>query len=106
MKRYTLILLEDDREVVRVVGSGEIYNNAKVSLDEKNLDVKIEHKFENAVIMLLGWIVEALENRGTDDEEWMDPDELDEDGLWIEEEVLDSLEEERFFLSAIRGERA
>ncbi|RLF83189.1 hypothetical protein DRN44_01745 [Thermococci archaeon] len=55
-----------------------------------------------AIKAIAGLLLEDVERKTAEEE--ADSDELDEDELWIEEEVLDSLEEERFFLSAIRGE--
>ncbi|WP_297068478.1 hypothetical protein [Thermococcus sp.] len=61
-KKYTLVLLEDEREILRMEFEGSVISNGSTSLDEESVKAKVRHKYPLGVVSLVRWAVEVAED--------------------------------------------
>jgi len=62
MKKYTLVLQEDGKEVLKMEFEGRVISNGSTSLDEESVKAKVSHKFPRGVVSLIRWAVEVAED--------------------------------------------
>ncbi len=61
-KKYTLVLQEDGKEILRMEFEGRVISNGSTSLDEESVKAKVSHKHPLGVISLVRWAVEVVED--------------------------------------------
>ena len=61
-KKYTLVLREDGKEVLRMEFEGRVISNGSTSLDEESVKAKVLHKYPRGVVSLIRWAVEVAED--------------------------------------------
>ena len=61
-KKYTLVLQEGGKEILRMEFEGRVIGNGSTSLDEESVKAKVRHKYPLGVVSLVRWAVEVAED--------------------------------------------